>query len=454
MFLAGERVYRTVSSLAAQDFGAVLASGVLERMTARKRLLATELLGETEASSLFEAEEGNAPAHVLAHPRIPLISYPYEWSFEALRKAALAHLELQLDLLKEGFTLSDASAFNMQFDGHEPVHIDVLSVIPYVEGERWIGYHQFQRQFLNPLVLEAVTGVSFAPWYRGSLDGLSSDELVRLLPWRTLARPSLLVHAVAPALFDRRAARAEPSASKSTLGALPKGRLVSLLEHLHRIVANLRKPRNRTTPWLDYEGVNTYSGEEREAKHDAVRAFVSEVQPRLLLDIGCNTGEYAAVAIAAGANRVVGLETDRAALDAAYLRATSMDLRFQPLAIDIANPSPAQGWRGRERGAFTDRLSADALIALAVLHHMVIAGNIPLPEATDFLVAVAPKGIIEFVPKQDRQVARLLRFRQDIFSDYDIDSFRNHLGAKAGIVSEQQITESGRTLFRYERTSA
>jgi ribosomal protein L11 methylase PrmA len=450
VFIAEDRVYRTVSPDSLADVERVLAAGVLKRLAADGRMVATEVSSDSAIAAFLRGAGEREIARVLSHPRLTPVTYPYEWSFEGLKSAALAHLQLQLDLLDQGFTLSDASAFNMQFDGPRPIHIDVLSIVTYNDGDRWLGYGQFMREFFNPLVLEAETGVSFAPWYRGALGGITNDELTRLLPKIRWLRPAYLMHIVLPALYDRRATRADRGA-RAKLLPLPKARLRNLLSHLHHTISALRSPRNRTTPWLDYAAANTYAGAERDAKRRGVAAFVAAVRPQMLLDIGCNTGEYAAVALEAGARRVIGLESDRAALDAAFRRAADERLAFLPLAVDLVNPSPAQGWRGKERGAFVDRLSADALLALAVLHHVVIRNNIPLADAVRLLVSLAPRGLIEFVPKSDPQVERLLRYRRDIFVDYDVANFRALLERDANVVEKTRLTDSGRTLFRYER---
>ncbi|MCH8816049.1 MAG: class I SAM-dependent methyltransferase, partial [Chloroflexi bacterium] len=93
-----------------------------------------------------------------------------------LRRAALHYLDLHLDLLERNFTLSDASAYNIQFRGTRPVFIDVLSIRPYREGEYWTGYRQFCEQFLNPLLLVAVSGIPYQAWFRGNIEGIPVEH--------------------------------------------------------------------------------------------------------------------------------------------------------------------------------------------------------------------------------------------------------------------------------------
>lgn len=451
VFVSDTHVYRAVSAVGQHAFKAAYDSGALRLMIDRRRLVGTRLIdGEPSALAVQQASDGRGKiAHVLEHQRVPIISYPFEWPFEALRAAAMAHLDLHLDLLQLGFTLSDASAYNMQFEGSHPIHIDALSVVPYSEGERWVGYDQFMREFLNPLVLEAETGASFAPWYRGSLNGLSSDDLLRLLPRRCLFRPAYLMHVAAPALLDRRVATIEPRIARTQLKPLPKTRLIGLLKHLRLLISGLPSPRKRLKVWAEYTENNTYADGERQAKRQTVAAFVNMTRPRTVLDIGCNTGTYSRVALAAGATRVVGLDTDRSALDICYLGAARDRLDLLPLAVDLTNPSPGQGWRNVERQALLDRLSCDALLALAVIHHIVMRNNVPLAEAIRHLVSLAPLGLIEFVPKTDPQVTRLLRLRRDVFHDYTVETCRTALLAVAQIISESDVSATGRRLFVY-----
>lgn len=281
-----------------------------------------------------------------------------------------------------------------------------------------------------------------------TLDGLSSDDLFRLVPLRRLIRPSYLLHVVATALYGRRARRSE---LPSKIASLPKKHLFGLLRHLESTIAGIRSPHNRLAQWQDYETTNNYAGEEREAKHREVAAFCTKVRPTEVIDIGCNAGEYSFAALENGAQRIIGIDLDRAALDNAFERAVARRLDFLPLAMDITNPSPGQGWRGSERTSFHARNRSDALLALAVIHHMVIGRNIPVRDAIEGLVALAPRGLIEFVPKSDPQVGKLLRLREDIFPDYKLEVFRSELERLAGIVSDRQITASGRRLFWYER---
>lgn len=452
----GERVLRIVRANHVPVFASVWANGVTQDLMARGRVVRTRQLETKEASAALNGAVLRGSI-VLEHERIAPISYPYEWTFEALRDAAIAHLNLHLDLLVGGLTLSDASAFNMQFAGTDCQHIDLLSLVPYVEGSLWFGYDQFLREFLNPLVVEAATGFAVNDHYRGALVGLRTRDAARLLPLRWKVRPGIAAHVVLPArvearqLTGRKPGKLGSLGRAASIGRLPKSRFIALLEHLRRLIQDLPAPPGRSAAWANYASANSYTDKEVNAKKAIVAAWAQARKPATVLDLGCNTGAMSEVAFENGVKRIVGLDSDRASLDICWARAKASRLPFLPLHIDLANPSPPQGWRGDERRGISERLCGNGLLALALLHHLVIGRNLPLDEVVGFLVRTAPTGLIEFVPKGDPMIDVLLEFRRDIFPDYSLESFREILGRHASIVSETQVTSTGRCIIEYRR---
>ena len=193
----GDRILRTVSADHEGDFSTALRTGMLDRLAAQKRVVGFE-----QVSEALQLVGLAGAARVLEHPRLPFISHPYEWSFEALRAAGLHHLDIHLEILEGGLTLSDASAYNIQFVGTRPIFIDLLSFRPYRDGEIWAGYRQFCEQFLNPLLFCSATGLMPNAWYRGTLEGIPTAALRRLLPWRAKLSRRVLLHVVAHAALE------------------------------------------------------------------------------------------------------------------------------------------------------------------------------------------------------------------------------------------------------------
>ena len=446
------RVFRTVEQPAWDDIDAVLAAGILDTLTLSRRVIATSPIDIHDAPPGLTDGLAPRPRRIFEHERVPFISYPYEWPFSLLKRAALHHLNLHLDLLESGFTLSDASAYNVQFFGTKPVFIDVLSIRRYREGEFWAGYRQFCEQFLNPLLLGALLGIQHHAWFRGNLEGIGVEDLARILPARSRLSPRVLLHVTMHARLTSKArtrAGATPSARQST--PMSKTAMLWLVKGLRRWIEGLRPRAAGGTVWGDYEDRMPYTQEETEAKRAFVGRYADRRRPVHLFDLGCNTGTFSETALSNGATRVTGFDVDHLALETAIARADARRLNFLPLFLDAVNPSPSQGWALRERQSFQARADADGLLALALLHHIVIGRNVPLPQAIDWLVALAPSGVVEFVPKSDAMIQTMLRQRADIFPDYHIDAMRQELARRAHVVRESAVSESGRTLFEYER---
>jgi len=354
--------------------------------------------------------------------------------------------------LARGVTLSDASAYNIQFVGSRPVFIDVLSFERYEEGAFWTAHRQFCEQFLNPLLLTALRGVPFNAWFRGSLEGIQTVELNRLLSWRD----KLSWNVFTQVSLQARLQNAAQSSAQGDLEVVKKGRLAkaafrNMLTSLRQWIARLQPPGGQVTTWGDYADNNTYAKDEVTAKRRFIADFAAGARPGLLWDIGCNSGDYSELALSSGAGRVIGFDFDLQALEAAFARAVAQDLPYLPLYLDAANPSPGQGWRGLERKSLGSRAKADGLIALAFIHHMAIGRNIPLDDVIGWLIGLAPEGVIEFVEKDDPTVRRMLQFREDIFEGYGREAFLDAVRARAEIVSEAVVTGDRRLLVWYRR---
>jgi ribosomal protein L11 methylase PrmA len=445
------RVLRTISGAAAAHYEHVRDAGLLQRWMDRHWLVDTRELPPAEWPNVeTTALKGTDVRYVVEHAPIKYVSHPYEWAFGALKAAALLHLDLQLDALAEGVHFSDSSAYNVQFDGPRAVFIDLLSFRRYHEGDYWIGHRQFTEQFLNPLLLRALLGVPHNAWFRGSLEGIPATELNALFPMSRKISLNVLSHVTLPAraaLWS--AGRRQPAGQPKPL---PRRSYAGMLTQLRTWIAKLRPSGQAQTTWSDYNATHTYSSAEHEHKRRIVAEFVARTRPAVLWDLGCNTGEYSELALSSGAVDVIGFEADHGALDQAFARAADKQLRFLPLFMDAANPSPDQGWAQQERRGLNARGTADALLALAFTHHLAIGRNVPLDDVLAWLVSLAPTGLVEFVPKDDPTVRLMLSSREDIFRDYSEENFSAALRRSARIDAAETISASGRRLFTYVRS--
>jgi ribosomal protein L11 methylase PrmA len=439
-----DRIFRVVSAEGAVEYEAARDAGLLEWLVNREHLVP---FIETPPDQFGPAAV--TANYLLEHPRLQFISYPYEWSFSLLRDAALFHLDLHLELLGRGFTLSDASAFNVQFEGPNPIFIDHLSFRRYREGEYWVGHRQFCEQFLNPLLLRALFGIAHNAWYRGSPEGIPTADLAKLMSLRHKLSWRLLTHVVLPYRFQQQAMARKEEGIGPPQRPLPLSGYTAMLRQLRTWIASVTSERTGATTWGEYAKSNTYAGSEEAHKKQFVSDFIRLSGAKMVIDLGCNTGEYAHVALRSGATHVVGFDSDPVALDEAHILAKNAGLNFTPLFLDARNPSPDQGWRQDERAGLTTRAKADAVLALAFEHHLSVAHNVPLDQVIEWIVGFAPTGVVEFVPKTDPTVRRMLSLREDIFPHYTEENFSRILGGLRTIVRREVISESGRVLFLF-----
>ncbi len=388
---------------------------------------------------------------ILEHEKIPFVSYPYEWSFSQLKDAAVFHLDFHLFLLEHEATLIDASAYNIQFIGTQLKFIDVLSIESYSEGDYWIGHKQFCENFLNPLILKSKKGINFNNWFKGNLEGIATQELDKILSFFDKFSYNIFTHVYLLNKFD------EKFRLKKTLKPITKKQkkfskksFVAILTQLRKFIIGLSDKKNVTT-WDDYSKNNSYSKQDKDKKKSCVINFIKNNKFETVADIGCNNGEYSLLSIKNGCKKVIGFDFDINAIDDAYNYFKKKNLNFLPLHFDASNPSANIGWYQKERKGFLERSSFDGIIALAFEHHLAIAKNIPLKDVVNWLVSLAPKGLIEFVPKEDATIKKMLEFKGDIFPEYSEKNFEKYLSNISQIVSKTVISESKRTIYEYKK---
>jgi len=436
----GTRILRGLNRRAAADFEAVAQTGFFHLVTGAGQLVATSL----------DPHHALAPhgwTATLEHERLPVVTYPYEWTFSMLRDAALLHLDLVRRGLAMGVGCKDGTAYNVQFAGSAPVFIDLGSFEP-VGADPWPGYRQFCQQLLYPLLIEAYLDVPFNPWLRGSLEGITPQQADRLLRGRTRLRRGVLAHVTAQAFAARRYTDRDDPAASTTAG--DRKRIVSaLVARLHTLIAGLPAPAAEST-WSSYPDRSHYAAEALAAKDAFVGAAIGAVQPATVVDLGCNDGRYARLAAERGA-AVVALDADRQVVDRLYrdLRRTGGDLSrsIVPLVSDLADPSPRLGWGLEERAALEDRVRPDLVLSLALIHHLVIGRNIPIASYLDALAAMAPEVVLEIPHRDDPMVQRLLSAKpDDTHTDYDVPRIADLVRARFDVVAEEVLPGGTRTL--------
>lgn len=203
------------------------------------------------------------------------------------------------------------------------------------------------------------------------------------------------------------------------------------------------------TEWGDYYANTNYSGRAGDEKRALVDRLLGGIPDRLKIiqDFGANTGEFSRIA-AKHCELVVSQDIDPVAVELNYLESTrNGPANILPLIQNFSSPSPAIGWGNAERSSFLERSRCDALLVLALIHHLAISNNVPLPNIAKLFAGMTKWLIIEFVPKADSQVARLLATREDIFRDYKQSGFEQAFSRHFSIEHSVDVPESERTLY-------
>ena len=436
VFYARDKIYRQINASYKDNFEFFINSGLY------KNLSESNLVISHKEADISLAVGGNA-YKIIEPELVSFISYPYEWCFSQLKDAALLTLKIQKKALGCGMSLKDASAYNVQFKDGKPILIDTLSFEKYKKGEPWVAYRQFCQHFLAPLAMMAYKDVRLSQLFRIYIDGVPLDLASSLLPFSTRFKFSILshihLHAKTQKYFSDKTVR-NKNISLSRQG------LLALIDNLESAVKRLKwEPRN--TEWADYYDKTNYSSEGFENKKEIVSEFLNIIKPRTVWDMGANNGLFGRLA---SQNNIftVSFDIDPAAVEQNYLESrTNKEKNILPLVMDLFNPSPAIGWALKERMSFVERGPADAILALALIHHLAISNNLPFTSIAEFFSRISNSLVVEFVPKTDSQVQKLLATREDIFPDYKQEVFEEEFKKYFIIDKIKQVKDSGRTLY-------
>jgi hypothetical protein len=440
LFVQDGSLYRQVNNTYAENYDQLMESGLYEALVKAGSLISHEEVG----LDLVRSDEAY---RILRPDAVPFISYPYEWCFSQLKDAALLTLSVQKTALDFGMTLKDASAYNVQFVGSKPLLIDTLSFERYVEGQVWVPYRQFCQHFLAPLALMSHTDVRLSQLLRAYIDGIPLDLASSLLPSRTRISFSLLSHLHLHARSQKHFAERKVDTSRRRMS--PRS-FLGIIDSLESAVRKLKwQPRGEL--WRDYYEESSYSTGALEQKRRLVTRYLDRVKPGIVWDLGANVGLFSRVASDDGI-LTISFDVDPECVEQNYLQTIrNGEEHILPLLLDLTNPSPGIGWEHEERTSLMDRGPADTVLCLALIHHLAISNNLPLSKIADFLTRIGKSVIIEWVPKSDPQVGRLLASREDIFTTYTQEHFEAAFAERFQIAASEQLQDSDRTIYLMTR---
>jgi SAM-dependent methyltransferase len=397
---------------------------------------------------------------ILEHERVAFPSYPYEWPPEMLYQAAALTLNLAMELLPDGIGLKDATPYNVLFRGPNPVFIDVLSFERRDSADpSWLPYGQMIRTFLLPLLIHQHFGLALDQLFLTRRDGIEPEEVYRWAgPLQKWLPPFLCLVSLPTVLgrkhnggdsriYQRRASR-DPEEARYILR--------SLLSGLRRNLEKLKPAAGRRSTWSDYlTSGNNYSTRHFEVKKNFVKQALDLYRPATVLDVGCNTGLFSLLAARSGA-QVVAIDSDPVVVGETWRNAHEQRLDILPLVVNLTRPSPGVGWRNAECPSFLDRAAGafDAVLMLAVIHHMMVTERIPLAEIVDLAAGLTTDLlIVEFVAPRDSMFVGLARGREKLYEGLDTKVFENHFRARFDIVKFEHIEGTFLWLYAFRKRS-
>jgi SAM-dependent methyltransferase len=437
----GEDVLRTVHPRYAAEALRFLQSDLAHRWTDEGHLVASEVLSAEEDQPLL-----------LQHPRVFFPSYPWEWTPSQWVAAGELTLELCSQLLREGWILKDATPLNILFEGSRPVFVDLLSIERRdPRSPLWLAYGQFARTFLLPMAAYKYLGWPLAATLHRR-DGYEPADLYPYLSsaerWSAPLRSLITL----PFLFET---RKRGAGAPSRLQQEPEIAAAVLERNVRNFGRTLRalKPKRRDSRWSEYHAAaDHYSEEERRRKQEFVDRALQWLRPESVLDIGANTGQYSRIAAGAGA-RVVAWDTDVASSDRNWREARDGGLPILPLVADVARPTPAVGWCNTESLNLLERARQrfDCVMMLGILHHLLLADQIPLDDVAALLSSLTRRwSIVEWVPRTDVRYIDLCRGRDELYAHLDEDLFVMQFTRHFHIITREELS-NGRVLFLFEK---
>ena len=439
VYKEGEHIRRMINPIYFSQYNALKTAGFYDLLFEKRYLIRHTEISTSESKIILQAET------------IPFISYPYEWSFLQYKHAALLTLKLQKFCLQHNFTLKDASAFNVTFHKGKPVFIDTLSFDFYSEGSPWNAYKQFITHFLGPLVLTKYYGHDFLKTLATDIDGIPLEKLSKLLPAKTYLNPTLLTNIHLLARYDRKYSGKENSKKQM----LSKSSQIRLVDSLYDYIKKLRM--SSETEWGKYYLQTNYNDASHIAKKKLTAKWFSSFDGDSVVDIGGNDGTFARE-FSRKSGFVVVADVDANAVEQNYRQTIKhKEQNILPIVADVLNPASGFGFNNAERFSLIDRLSSlnlDGCVALAVIHHITLSGNIPFRMSADFFAKLAPNLLIEFPSREDSWVRFLLdskREAREHFDFYNEQEFEAAYLPLFDIIKKEAIPDSHRTLYTMQR---
>ena len=444
IFIDEGLVSRVINPIYFKQYSALTNSGFFDKLFKPNLLIPHKELQSSESEIIIQPEQ------------IPFITYPYEWSFNQYKEAALLTLKLQKFALENNFSLKDASAFNVTFHKGKAIFIDTLSFDFYTENSPWRAYKQFITHFLGPLLLAHYHGAHSLNLMSNYMDGIPVKMIASVLPFKAKLNPFLYSNIHLLAKFEDKHNEDYKGEAKAT--SLSKKGQLNIIKSLYDFIKKL--PLKEHSEWGNYYNKINYSDDAFTLKSNIINSWIDSLKPKTLIDVGGNDGTFVRL-INSKITQALVCDIDNNAVDFNYKTIKENKETFiTPFVLDVLNPSASIGFNNKERLSFLDRIKQfkpDITLALAVIHHMSLSGNITFMMSATFFASFSKYLIIEFPKRGDSWVERLLNNKVDFkdhFDFYNVDNFEAAYLNYFQIIEKKRIDNSERVMYFLKRKDA
>jgi ribosomal protein L11 methylase PrmA len=431
-------LYRQVNVSFQEHFDHFIQSGCYEQLVKKGLLIPHEIINENlTAGSEYYA--------IVKPERIDFISYPYEWSFDMLKDAALLTLQLVKEVLPYGLIVKDATPYNIQWHKGRLIFIDTLSFEKYKE-EPWIAYRQFCESFLGPLLIMHYSKKHLPELMLAWANGIPLTTIQSLLPKRSRFSVYTYLHIHLHAKYSLKQDKAADNPKH-----LSKQKLLNLIASLEILINKLKVP-DQESIWSEYYEEAAQRNDYLQQKKKIITAWIAEMKDiKTAADLGANEGEFSRI-LAKNNIHTIAADFDPYCINDLYRQIkNSGEKNIQPLITDLANPGPATGVNNEERASFLSRINTGLVLALALVHHLAIGKNIPFEMIARLFSRTGRKLIIEFIPKDDEKIKFMLQKKKDIYPGYNEANFVRSFEKYFTVIDKKMIPGSGRVLYLMQK---
>ncbi|HVM89822.1 MAG TPA: methyltransferase domain-containing protein [Puia sp.] len=441
IFKANGKLYRQINTCYADDYDLLMSSGLYKALIEKKLLIPHTEINENfyQSPDWFKT---------ILPEQLTFISYPYEWSFDELKDAALTTLRILKISVKHGMILKDGTSFNIQFHEGRAVFIDTLSFEKYDENKPWIAYRQFCECFLFPLLIEHYHKIDVQKLLSVYLEGIPAGTTAKLLPLKSRFKLGIWLHVYLQASVN---AKNKPT-SKTATASFSKNKLLNLIDSLQNIIKPLKVETTIQSTWNNYYEETILSKNYLQEKEKIFRELIGDINNGRTMDVGCNDGYFSKI-LAENNPDVIAVDFDSQCVNKLYLDVKAgITKNILPFCIDLTNPSPALGFNHAERQSFAERAKSDTITALALIHHIVLSKNVPFADVAKMFSDITLNHlIIEFVPITDEKSQQLIANKTTYHKPYDPEAFEKNFTVYFQIERKEIIPGTERILYRMKK---